>query len=77
MDPQEHDEILEFVESKLLDYPITNRLIIGQDRNAKVGVLDAQDHMDARETIIGKFGDPFRNVKGENVLSFHRALTCE
>ena len=38
VDQTEHDEMLEFVDSKMSSHPMHNRLIIGQDSNAKVGM---------------------------------------
>ena len=38
VDHMEHDEMLEFVDSKMSEHPTNNILVIGQDNNAKVGV---------------------------------------
>ena len=73
IDCLEHDEMLEFVDSKMSERPMSNRLVIGQYRNAKVGVSDNHDIVDVRETTLGKLSDPSRNAKGENLLVFARA----
>ena len=38
VDHMEHDKMLEFVDSKISEYSMNNKLVIGQDSNAKVGV---------------------------------------
>ena len=77
VDYDEHEEIIEFVEQKISELPKLNKIIIGQDSNAKVGISKPLESDTIRDPTVGYYGDSSFNTKGENLANSTRSMNLK
>ena len=71
--PKEHEHMVDCVADNVLNRPRENRIIIDQDRNAKIGIRVPVEPDELSEKSIGPFDMPNSNKKGRNLLAFIRS----